>query len=685
MLKQLDYSVTFTKTGRTLSEAVLFQGGFGAIVGPNESGKSMILEMIRFCLFGSAALRGKADSYSGLKASLSWDMKGSDYRVERTANKATLYKDGAPVAVGTTPVNQKIPAELGFGMAVFDMTCVANQNQLLKLGEMRPAERQRAVDSVIGVSVLDDLAKFAGDEALALKRAADDLSANLHEPVEPKEPDGYENSGNLEEHKQALDQVRSQADQLRGWLANVKPKPEEPVRKHTLDAATLQSLIDAQTETRIKLQTLQNELNRIPPAANVTLEEIEEDERRQAENERYLARKKFLSQTPPPDLNQEQITTIRKAWQAHQNWGRYQHMVKQRNGLLSKGEHICPSCSHHWPVAGEVVDTLAEEILQFATDNVLLEDKPSTTEAELDRQQRLLDGWSEEEWAKHADAPTEPVDYQWTVQDRIRHRHGLEGRARRAELQAQIAAIAVDTTDHASHLRLAQQYDVQMQVFHEKVAEYEAWLVERDDKQIQLDLLQTQLVGYDDLVRRIREANLYENQMLAYSVAFGRYNEGCIKVASYRVEADDWNKVKDALKILRLKIKQHLVPSLNRVASQLIAAMTGGQRQNISVDEEFNILVDNQEIDTLSGSGGAVANLALRLALGQVLTNNVFSLFMGDEIDASMDKDRASKTSEVLYTLKGRISQLLLVSHKFPAADYYIAVGENIEQLIHAD
>jgi DNA repair exonuclease SbcCD ATPase subunit len=89
--------------------------------------------------------------------------------------------------------------------------------------------------------------------------------------------------------------------------------------------------------------------------------------------------------------------------------------------------------------------------------------------------------------------------------------------------------------------------------------------------------------------------------------------------------------------------------------------------------------VDGQAIDTLSGSGKAVANLALRIGLGQVLTNNVFSLFMGDEIDASMDKNRAEKTSQVLGTLKGRISQLLLVSHKFPAADYYIAVGENID------
>src|SRR5262245_43467351 len=62
-------------------------------------------------------------------------------------------------------------------------------------------------------------------------------------------------------------------------------------------------------------------------------------------------------------------------------------------------------------------------------------------------------------------------------------------------------------------------------------------------------------------------------------------------------------------------------------------SMTGGRRQSIRVDEEFDVTVDGQPLNTLSGSGKAVANLALRNGLGQVLTNNVLSLFVGDEID----------------------------------------------------
>lgn len=77
-------------------------------------------------------------------------------------------------------------------------------------------------------------------------------------------------------------------------------------------------------------------------------------------------------------------------------------------------------------------------------------------------------------------------------------------------------------------------------------------------------------------------------------------------------------------------------------------------------------------INVLSGSGKAVANLAIRLALGQILTNKMFSVFMADEIDGSMDVDRADYTANALKRLTGLISQVILITHKRPEADHMI-------------
>src|SRR4029077_6739000 len=114
----------------------------------------------------------------------------------------------------------------------------------------------------------------------------------------------------------------------------------------------------------------------------------------------------------------------------------------------------------------------------------------------------------------------------------------------------------------------------------------------------------------------------------------------------------------------------------SRVASHLLTQMTGGQRNVVSVDQDFNVVVDGQALDPLSGSGKARANLALRLGLGQVLTNNVFSIFVGDEIDASMDDTRAGNLGECLGTLATKISQIVLITHKFHGdADLCVNLG----------
>src|SRR5690606_38861993 len=99
-----------------------------------------------------------------------------------------------------------------------------------------------------------------------------------------------------------------------------------------------------------------------------------------------------------------------------------------------------------------------------------------------------------------------------------------------------------------------------------------------------------------------------------------------------------------------------------------------GQRTVIEVDEDFNIEVDGQPVNTLSGSGKAVSNLAVRIALGMVLTNKVFSVLLADEIDAAMDDERAEATATALRNLTGTISQVVLVSHKEPDADNQIRI-----------
>ncbi|WP_163360679.1 hypothetical protein, partial [Klebsiella aerogenes] len=75
---------------------------------------------------------------------------------------------------------------------------------------------------------------------------------------------------------------------------------------------------------------------------------------------------------------------------------------------------------------------------------------------------------------------------------------------------------------------------------------------------------------------------------------------------------DSWRQGKMALNEVRQETKTYLAPALSRVASHMLSQMTGGARGRIAVDEDFEIQVDGQPLNTLSGSGKVCANLAVR-------------------------------------------------------------------------
>ncbi len=154
MLTKLSYSVTFPTTRRTLAGEFEFKPGFGLITGANEQGKSLIIEVVRWCLFGSSALRGKAENYKTLRA-MQFSARGQTYVVDRTFTTAKLMQGDAVLCSGTAQVNKHIPALLGFGLDVF--ACAANQGDIERLGNLRPAERKRMVDTVSASTGLEDV------------------------------------------------------------------------------------------------------------------------------------------------------------------------------------------------------------------------------------------------------------------------------------------------------------------------------------------------------------------------------------------------------------------------------------------------------------------------------------------------------------------------------------------------
>ena len=164
----------------------------------------------------------------------------------------------------------------------------------------------------------------------------------------------------------------------------------------------------------------------------------------------------------------------------------------------------------------------------------------------------------------------------------------------------------------------------------------------------------------------IKASEQYDYHSANYELEIARFNKRAEKIAELEVKVEDHKLAIAGLKETKKRIKSFLLPSLNRAASALVTLMTNGVIRSIQMMEDFSVKADGKRVVLFSGSEEAIINIALRIALGQVLTHKVFSVVIGDELDASMDANRTGLLWQALANLvkSGSIEQVVLVSHE---------------------
>lgn len=618
---------------RHLDSTFNFQKGLTSITGPNESGKSLIMEFFRYSLWGTAALRGASADYKKLEVTSVFDVKGQTYKSYRGKGQARLYQkngdDWEDLATGTIPVNGAIKTIFGYDMLVFDIANCCLQGKVEELGNMKPADRKKMVDQTIGLQFIDKVIEWTGAEATAAKRSAESLEFACQRVPTPPEPFSMEpplppqeqtlpSLAELKQRQMKLRQEQAERQQLEGKLSASLPSepkaPEDPEVDTEADLLAHEQHRQ-QLSVRVRMLTTKRDEIRVSP---YTKEELDRFKQIIRDNQACIHKRQ----------------------------------------LLAAGHLTCPKCDHTWPIrSGEL--------------------------------------------SKMGDVPDEPVDLPVGVNSSsiVQWEGVLDGPERIAALEQEItnAQASLDNCpDLSGNLRLRRNYDSALRSYQTLSANYQDAIRLREAHEQRLATLRpTSDVDreFDDVQATIQAVVEAESKAAAYATALNvyhqqkkahealtakyaadvkAYNEIVEKAAAERQTADGMAAGVVALKDLKVEIKKFLVPSLNKVASHLIFQMTGGKRSSISVDEDFNIQVDGQELSVLSGSGKAVANLAIRIGLGQVLTNKIFPVFMADEFDAAMDAERAEHTAECLANLSKEIGQVILISHKKPEADHHI-------------
>jgi exonuclease SbcC len=137
-----------------------FDTGITAIIGPNGSGKTTVLEAMAWALYGQPAIRGHRDgvrflgagSRAPVEVELDFELGGHRYRVTRGLTTAAVYLDGSDTAVANSisAVNELIARRMGMSRAEFFNTYFTGQKDLAVMAAMGATERAQFLSRVLG-------------------------------------------------------------------------------------------------------------------------------------------------------------------------------------------------------------------------------------------------------------------------------------------------------------------------------------------------------------------------------------------------------------------------------------------------------------------------------------------------------------------------------------------------------
>lgn len=684
MLNEINIKGAWTHKDSTFK----FEKGHTLITGRNGKGKSLITEMVQFALWGIKALRGKSDGYKGVSVTLWFDLKNKQYKLTRSTTKALLEENGVPVATGTKPVNAAVRNLFGYSYEVFQVSNAANQGSINRLGDMLPTARKQMVDETIGLNVIDGLESHIADNLKGVRARLDAAREGLIAPVRPTRPEDYTEAGLARE---ALAMLLKDLETVAVLNSQALEKaPEIPSWSPMGQEEHLDAFLEHEEKYKVDMTERKNsevQLKNLPaPAPEVRLHDADAsldsflELQEQARN--HWGRIKTLrglteGQPRRAPYTPEELNGFEKTLDLIDAWGKKRKLQEE----AEKHKLECPNCHHEWVVPNPLIEQLYGDIPDQLPADLAAPMSRKDIKAERDMIERVK---RNAEFFQELDELEARKDVQ-TVESF--NQLIKEINDQRMGVKLYEAGKAVEDLRERLTERLAQPPMVSLAATIKAVQESLAARQRMSDATnkasevaMRVSLVKQALERFPTNLREIYDqaamvqivSSRYDTEAKRYAEDLQAYETKLDLVAQLEGDEADWTNARVAMAAARAEVKSYLLPSLNTVASRLVAEMTGNELVEIIVDEDFDISVIEvsdgvyaaKPLETLSGAGKAVANLALRLGLGQVLTNRTFPVVLLDEIDASCDDTRAEQISQAVSRLSKQMSQVIVISHK---------------------
>ncbi|HEC80817.1 MAG TPA: hypothetical protein ENI42_00095 [Thermoplasmatales archaeon] len=130
------------------------------------------------------------------------------------------------------------------------------------------------------------------------------------------------------------------------------------------------------------------------------------------------------------------------------------------------------------------------------------------------------------------------------------------------------------------------------------------------------------------------------------------------------------NLLEEVMLAFKTDVISRVRPTISSYASALLETLTEGKYSELELNENYDILMyDNgspYEINRFSGGEEDLANLCIRLAISEMLTDRAggeFNLIILDEVFGSQDVNRRRSILSALSLLSNKFHQIFLITH----------------------
>ena len=673
---------------------VEFPDGVTGVIGLNGAGKSTIFEAISWVLYGPVAARTSADQIKreGAETSepcrveLEFVFEDDQYRIVREMTgknlnaSATATVNGNIAASGAETVSKFVQKKLGMDFKSFFTSIFAKQKELNALSTMNASERRPLILKMLGIDALDEVVKEIRSDKRHKSSLIEKLSLDLVDKTGKDKIEKYKaETGELNEKQKvmvlSIKQVKEKIQTFKKELETLEKKYKNSKNEYEKINLRKEQLGEQKTlfENKGKLQEQIKELQNKIEKRQASLEEQQKELKGFGDIAKEI--KNVEERMDKTDKEIEEIIKIKerkKTLITSLNKSIREIDSKRKNIEKMGPDASCPTCDR---VLGDQHDQLLKKFDE--------EKNSKNKEIEIFSKDILIEQEKYEKTFRERQALEKKRDY---LQKQQRKKERIDTTIRNTSIELEREKKEIEDKEKQKAKIGEVEFDLK---------EYEA--VKNQVKglyskyQSMLDLLgekKDQLGSAKlELEKKEGEKKLIISKIKTLHEKMDELKEFKKRITNEKRNVQNLKMLSDVMSSFRSHLISRIRPALSLYASDFFSRLTDGKYQEIDIDENYNLMVydggNPYAIERFSGGEEDLANLCLRLAISEVITERaggLFNFIILDEIFGSQDMIRRQNIMKALNSLSSKFKQIFLITHIEDIKNYMeniILVSEN--------